>query len=272
MHVQALNEFAIRSDPVLSATRNLIASLGTAEFEVEVFEALHALTGCDHASVFVLPDGGAPRVLLAGSRDGTSVAWQAGKEYATRFWHLDPANRIELHSADDRCGTMVRTTRADIGAARYRRHCYSQADWARTGSKIIERISLHLREARSAYKVSLFRELTSGPFRDCDLGAAASCSGLLLALLRKHDQLSTTAGDGFEDYLDMLSIVAPLLSPREREVCAGIALGMTSEAIRLKLGLSLSTVQTHRKRAYARLRISSQNELLKLIFGRTTTH
>lgn len=270
MYVQPLNDFAVRADPVLVATRALISTLGTAEFETELFGALHALTGCDHASVFVLPDGGSPRVLLAGSRDGTSIAWQAGHEYATRFWHLDPANRMELPRASDRCGALVRATRADIGAAGYRRHCYSDADWIRTGSKIIERVSLHLHEASSTYKVSLFRQLATGPFRGAELEAAAACSGLLLALIRKHDQLYGSTAGSFEDYLEMLSIVAPHLSPREREVCAGIALGMTSEAIRLKLGLSLSTVQTHRKRAYARLRISSQNELLKLIFGRTT--
>jgi DNA-binding CsgD family transcriptional regulator len=270
MYVQPLNDLSVRTDPLMAEAPSLISTLGTGEFDLRLFEALRSLTGCDHASIFVIPEGGAPRVLLAGSEDGTSIALRTGKEYATRFWHLDPANRMEWPRASDRYRVLVRSTRADIGAARYRRHCYTPADWARTGSKIIERVSLLLYESRTAYKVSLFRLLASGPFRDRDLEAAAASSDLLLALLKKHDHLAGTARGGFEDYLDMLAIVAPSLSPREREVCAGIALGMTSEAIRLKLGLSLSTVQTHRKRAYARLRISSQNELLKLIFGRTT--
>ena len=58
---------------------------------------------------------------------------------------------------------------------------------------------------------------------------------------------------------------AAILSEREASVCTGIILGMTSEGIALDLGISVNTVRTYRKRAYARLMISSQNELMKLI-------
>jgi DNA-binding CsgD family transcriptional regulator len=44
-----------------------------------------------------------------------------------------------------------------------------------------------------------------------------------------------------------------------------MAAGLTSERIALKLGVSLNTVLTYRKRAYFRLRISSQNDLLRLM-------
>ena len=44
-------------------------------------------------------------------------------------------------------------------------------------------------------------------------------------------------------------------------------LGMTSEAIGLKLGISVNTVLTYRKRAYGRLRISCQNELMRLVLS-----
>ncbi len=54
---------------------------------------------------------------------------------------------------------------------------------------------------------------------------------------------------------------------RETEVCAAIVQGMTSEAIALKLGISVNTVLTYRKRAYMRLGISCQNELLRFILS-----
>lgn len=54
------------------------------------------------------------------------------------------------------------------------------------------------------------------------------------------------------------------ITPREAEVCASIVLGYTVLGISMNLGISINTVATHRKRAYAKLRISSQNEL----FGR----
>jgi DNA-binding CsgD family transcriptional regulator len=43
--------------------------------------------------------------------------------------------------------------------------------------------------------------------------------------------------------------------------------GMTPEAIALHLGISVNTVLTYRKRAYGRLKISCQNELLRLILN-----
>jgi len=55
------------------------------------------------------------------------------------------------------------------------------------------------------------------------------------------------------------------LSDRERQVCALIALGVTSEGIGLRLAIGLNTVLTYRKRAYARLGISSQNELMRRV-------
>lgn len=40
------------------------------------------------------------------------------------------------------------------------------------------------------------------------------------------------------------------------------------EAIALTLGIRRNTVLTYRKRAYARLGISSQNELVRLIYSK----
>ena len=60
---------------------------------------------------------------------------------------------------------------------------------------------------------------------------------------------------------------APLsaLAPREQEVCRYFLLGLSSEAISQTLGISLHSTRTYRKRAYERLGISSQNELLAIV-------
>lgn len=60
---------------------------------------------------------------------------------------------------------------------------------------------------------------------------------------------------------------APQLTPREAEICSGIILGYTVVGLSLNLGISINTVATHRKRAYAKLKISSQNELFMHYFG-----
>jgi LuxR family transcriptional regulator, activator of tox operons len=61
--------------------------------------------------------------------------------------------------------------------------------------------------------------------------------------------------------------VMPQLKRRESDVCIGIVRGKSSEAIALALGISVNTVLTYRKRAYARLGISSHNELIRLVLS-----
>jgi len=55
---------------------------------------------------------------------------------------------------------------------------------------------------------------------------------------------------------------APLLSPREREVIGLILKGHSSEAISLILGISITTVKSHRKMSYQKMKISTQAELM----------
>jgi DNA-binding CsgD family transcriptional regulator len=68
----------------------------------------------------------------------------------------------------------------------------------------------------------------------------------------------------------LVRCIAPDLPQREVQVCAGIALGLNSEAIGQTLGIGINTVLTYRKRAYARLQISSHNELLWAIYSAAT--
>ncbi|KQU74512.1 hypothetical protein ASC75_21105 [Aminobacter sp. DSM 101952] len=79
---------------------------------------------------------------------------------------------------------------------------------------------------------------------------------------------SVTAPPDSEEYARMLKERAPGLTDREREVCVQVLRGLTSEGIALTLGISINTVLTYRKRAYSRLCIGSQNELMRLVaFG-----
>ena len=57
------------------------------------------------------------------------------------------------------------------------------------------------------------------------------------------------------------------LSGRETEVCARILYGISTYGIALDLGIGKESVMTYRKRAYARLEIASQRELLMWYLG-----
>jgi len=96
---------------------------------------------------------------------------------------------------------------------------------------------------------------------------------LVLVLIRKHAAAAERVGLSVapaqrEDTLRrMLVAREPDLTRREVEVCAAIVMGYRAEAVALRLGISPNTVATHRKRAYAKLMISSQTELFGLLFS-----
>ncbi|MGV6871954.1 response regulator transcription factor [Pseudochelatococcus sp. B33] len=99
------------------------------------------------------------------------------------------------------------------------------------------------------------------------LGEMEERFSILLTMLAKHINLARqktdltpalASGKMIEDCL----LNATDLSRRESEVCSRILLGATTCEIAEELGIGKESVMTYRKRAYRRLSISSQRELL----------
>ena len=61
------------------------------------------------------------------------------------------------------------------------------------------------------------------------------------------------------------------LSPRERDVVASLARGLSNKAIAKDLGISVRTVEMHRSRAMQRLGCRNLAELLRKVFEASTT-
>lgn len=72
-------------------------------------------------------------------------------------------------------------------------------------------------------------------------------------------------GDDIERALDNFG--GAVITAREREILCMILQGHSSESVGLQLDISLTTVKTHRRNAYAKLSISSQSELLSLFLN-----
>jgi DNA-binding CsgD family transcriptional regulator len=119
------------------------------------------------------------------------------------------------------------------------------------------------------------------PYRGSEIEAVAPIAGFLIKALHRHRELigpaaghaSITAGEPKHCRREMAAHLRDVLlaesfglSPREAEVCAGIILGYTTLGISLNFEISVNTVATHRKRAYRKLGISSQNELFSRYF------
>jgi DNA-binding CsgD family transcriptional regulator len=116
-------------------------------------------------------------------------------------------------------------------------------------------------------ELGIYRDLAGGGFSDGELSTLAAVEPALGAIFRKY--WAAAAGSRAsppDSRVDdaFASFGEATLTDREREVARMILHGHSSESICFNLGISLGTVKTHRKNAYAKLGIGSQSELLSL--------
>ncbi|WP_312028319.1 helix-turn-helix transcriptional regulator [Aquabacterium sp. J223] len=121
--------------------------------------------------------------------------------------------------------------------------------------------------AHNAYAFNVYRDAGAGAFDGDELQRFVAAAPLLrAALLPQLDWLHPAAtGQRVEQAEGRLAERAPALSPREREVAARIACGMSNDGIAADLGVAPATVLTLRKRAYAKVGLHSRLQLLWLL-------
>ncbi len=75
------------------------------------------------------------------------------------------------------------------------------------------------------------------------------------------------SGAGHTKIENMVSaLFGPRITPRETQVVAQVLEGHSSDSIARSLGISVGTVRIHRRNVYAKLNISSQQELFSIFF------
>jgi DNA-binding CsgD family transcriptional regulator len=238
-----------------AAVAQLIEGVGDERFSTSLFKAIHDSIGCIHIGAFAFDQHNRPALMFAENTGSSLVAREAGERYVKRYWKMDPVRNCGVGKLPPQ--HMIEITADDIGYADYRRDCY-------TAINLRARISVCEIRSYGMIRMNFYREVD---FCSAETNAIANSAGLLMPLLWRHgrkffEPLQRWRESNFDALLGKL---APSLSPREREVCALMAAGFTSERTALRLGLSLNTVLTYRKRAYFRLGISSQNDLLRLL-------
>lgn len=118
-------------------------------------------------------------------------------------------------------------------------------------------------------ELSIYRSHSARGFADDELMRLSKALPVIGALLRRYwvkfgaGNLQATPPDNRIDK-SFATFGSSTLSERECDVVQLILRGHSSESIGLNLRISLGTVKTHRKNAYAKLGISSQSELLSL--------
>ena len=261
MQVISLPEVGKFDDPWRANVGRLIDAVATPKFESELFSISRAAINCEHITAFAVGEDQTPRVLLAANAGTKNVARPLADKYMAQYWNLDPIARAGDPQPGARVALRI-VPEQDIADEPYRNDCY-------TNLRIADRFTILQRHGSDVYRLSFYSGAGFGRFSECDINRMASSGDLLMSLLIKNDAANAVKSEAWttEALMSRLRMVAPGIPTREAEVCTSIMLGMTSEAIGLKLGISVNTVLTYRKRAYGRLHISCQNELMRLILS-----
>jgi DNA-binding CsgD family transcriptional regulator len=125
-------------------------------------------------------------------------------------------------------------------------------------------------------EISLLRARSKGGFADADIALLKNHLPLIEAVYRQYwikarcyTSIDNTASPG--DYL-LKTVFEDLLSDRENQVVLLVLKGASGQDIADELGISLTTVKTHRKNLYQKLGIATQTELFALALNSLAPH
>jgi DNA-binding CsgD family transcriptional regulator len=251
-------------DLVAREIGTVISTVGTPQFEQALLGMARNVMRCSHVTAFARSassaNAPAPRVMVAVDEGSTAAARQLAATYIRRYWDLDPANALTEEQLRPGRGALLRLRSHEIIDSDYRRDCYRSVD-------LIDRVSLVKVLGNEVVRINFYRSSLDGRFSGEDFALLATLADLSVAAVERHEALTALSfhDDQYDRYCNRLALRAPDLSTRERQVCAQIVLGKRSHAIAREFGLSMNTVLSHRRRAYAKLKISSQNELFRLV-------
>lgn len=248
------------ANPIDRRIGDLIGKIGTPGFEPSFFKLMRDATACEHLTAFASSPRMPARLLFAINRGAKPVARTIAEKYLAHYWVHDPANLVCSRNAARSYEIAVRVSSHEIGHAAYRHDCYSAVD-------LVDRFSIIRHRGEETIRLNLYRSGQRGRFGATDFTPVLDCADIMFALLAKHDahRLATGCSGDADILARRLRQVMPQMARRELDVCVGIMQGKSSEAIALVLGISVNTVLTYRKRAYARLGITSHNELMRLV-------
>lgn len=135
----------------------------------------------------------------------------------------------------------------------------------RRGMTGCERVSVVYTVAQNtAWVLHLFPSWPKTEFDVNNLSELLTCAFLLREVHRIVCPASSGTGERVNKAEVRLGVRAPVLSGRERQICARIAVGHSTDIIATELGISASTVTTLRKRAYEKLGIHGRLDLHQL--------
>jgi DNA-binding CsgD family transcriptional regulator len=248
-----------------------IDSLGNEIFPQILVDALKSLTDFDYSVVFAYYQSERPLCLFHTFSPSKRVVFV--DDYLKGPYLLDPFFKACERQVD----TGLYRLR-DIAPDRFYQSEYYRSYYIQTG--LSEEICYTFYLSKGvAVVISLMRSGESSRFSARQFALLESVAPIIVSLAQRHwhdvpdrFDLKTPAGEVHEERSLIENTVAVLfrrrITPRETQVVAQVLQGHSSESIAKNLGISVGTVRIHRRNIYAKLQISSQQELFAIFVSR----
>lgn len=238
----------------LDQTILLTGAIGAPSFIQTIVAVAHEVCAADFVSVFCQGDRDTPLLIGTACRLGQQRALRASEGYGR---HFSVDGNTEILSGKRGEGDFVTSQTAEgIASFPYRRDCYDLPG-------ISGRVSLVRRRPDYGISVSLYSSAEAGPFDAANDRRARALLGLLLVATERHVAFSLRGTVWMaQDVQTRLALTYPDLTRREREVAAMAIKGHTARETAELLGLSETTIITHRKKAYRRMNVRSLRQLI----------
>jgi len=239
-----------------SFTAALVEGVGRHDFAARLLRAFRPHLPANHCTVFALNDAGRVNTIAtAGTSAREEDATITAMDYMRMGFDRQDTNMLWLarQRRARRTRMWISHQMADeIADAEYRAVCYG-------AHGLRERLSLlSMLPDGQRIPTSLYRGFALKPFDDRDFAVLAGCAGFLLAVVQAHARQASGSDARGEAQRLLLSE----LTHRERQTITCAMAGKTIKQTALELGVSPTTVITYRTRAFTRLGVRTQRELM----------
>ncbi|MEO5672389.1 MAG: helix-turn-helix transcriptional regulator [Ramlibacter sp.] len=238
----------------------LVQAIGTPEMESIALAVLHAGAGVEHCSVFKLYENSLEIIGAASLRHAPGV--HQGLRYVDEgYWRFDPTIARAFEASRTGVTLAIHIPPSEMPDARLRKMIYDEQG-------ICDRVFVAGERAGTCYGVSLVSSVAHGGFEARELEWIGESADILISALARDAELK--GGISPAEFPPMTEIEqrlerhAPSLTRREVQVCARVIRGVFTPGIATDLGIGEESVNTYRKRAYARLGIGTRFELFNL--------
>ena len=252
-----------------SALSNLAYSVGKAQFAAQLESSIRTLVDFDYSMIFAYKDQARPAVVYHNvSSAKLPIVIEA---YVRGPYALDPFLAEVRRGRREGVASLSELAPDEFFETEYYRRHYSK-------TKIVDEIGFFMGLDDGVTAVHSIARVGNRPlFSAAEYALLADAAPAANAIGVRHwntdraliDGLIAAEGEEAAKHVNpvdsaLRAVGMGELTDRESEIVSLLLKGHSSESVALNLEISLTTVKTHRKNIYAKLKVSSQAELFSL--------